>query len=85
MRHSERHPQAGQTIKVDIGNGPVDFRLEDWWDHLTGGSWMDAVGNPAALNYAMRSALTLPIDDEVVYGKIGALGYLVHTSEFVKG
>lgn len=83
--HSERHPQAGQTIQVDMGNGPVDYRLEDWWDRLTGGSWMDAVGNPAALNYAMRSALTLPLDNEVVYGKIGGLGYLVHVSEFVKG
>ena len=63
MRHSERHPQAGQTIKVDIGNGPVDFRLEDWWDHLTGGSWMDAVGNPAA----MRAFEDLKLD----FAKVG--------------
>lgn len=81
--HTERHPDAGKVVTVDMGDGPVDFWLEDWWDHLTGGSWMDAVGNPAALNYAVRSALTLPLDNEVVYGKIGGLGYLVHVSEFV--
>jgi hypothetical protein len=47
---------------------------------------MLATGNPAALNYAMRAGtIGLPVDNEVVYGKIGYLGYLVHTSEFVEG
>jgi hypothetical protein len=43
---------------------------------------MTADGNPAALNYAARG-VGLPIDDEVVYGKIGAFGHLVHTKEIV--
>lgn len=82
MMHSEQHSLAGQTVSVDIGQGYQDYRVEDWWDRLTGGSWMDAVGNPAALNYAMRVATErLPINDDVVYGKIGAFGYLVHVSE----
>jgi hypothetical protein len=41
-------------------------------------------GNWAAMHYALRSALVepmLPIDDEVVYGKIGAFGHIVHVSE----
>jgi len=43
---------------------------------------MDANGNPAALMFAIRSARAdLPTDDEVVYGKIGNFGHIIHTSE----
>jgi hypothetical protein len=67
-------------------NGEVlpgtEFRIEDYWDTLTGKSWMYSDGNPAALKYAMRSGMSgLPLDNEVVYGKIGAFGHLVHISE----
>lgn len=80
--HNESHPLAGTTVKAVIDGQEYDYRLEDWWDRLTGGSWINANGNPACLNYAMRSAKAhLPIDNEVVYGKIGALGHLVHVSE----
>jgi hypothetical protein len=69
---------------VDIGKGPTEYRVEDWWDRLAGGSWMFADGNPAAVTYALRSALSanpVPVDDEVLYGKIGPFGQLVHISE----
>lgn len=89
--HNEAHELAGKTVKLKdtIPSDPdglagQDFRLEDWWDHLTGGSWMFAQGNPACLKYAMRSSLQsppLPLDDEVVYGKVGAFGHLIHVSE----
>ncbi len=84
---------AGQTVKTAVeindpfsGRIPAgsDYRVEDWWMNVSGGSWMDAVGNPAALNYAMRSAMAgLPIDNKVLYGKIGGLGFLIHESELV--
>lgn len=77
--HNEEHPLAGQTVTLKNG---TEYRLEDWWDHLTGKGWGYSDGNPAALNYAMRLAGTdLPWDDEVVYGKIGAFGYLIHVNE----
>lgn len=95
--HKDSHALAGKTVKIKEGVtdpvqgqvvGGAEYRIEDWWDKLTGGSWMMAEGNPAALQYAMRSSLSqpsLPIDDEVVYGKIKAgafeLGHLVHVSE----
>lgn len=91
--HSETHPRAGQTVKLNVASSLTaekltaelagqEFVIEDWWDHLTGGSWMDAVGNPAALKYALRSgALFLPLDNEVVYGHVGPFGHLVHASE----
>ena len=93
--HNEQHPQAGQTVKVKAqliapnldrsDDGPHNLVIEDWWDHLTGGSWMDAQGNFAAMNYAMRNAVRdLPLDDEVVYGKVGPFGHLVHVSEIVE-
>jgi hypothetical protein len=64
--------------------GGSEYRVEDWWDRVYGSSWMDAQGNPAALVYALRSASQsygVPLDDEVLYGKIGPFGHLVHVSE----
>lgn len=89
--HSESHPLAGKKVilnETTASGRPnhdpapgVEYWIEDWWDKLTGKSWMFSDGNPAALMYAMRGAGHHPIDDEVVYGKIGAYGHLVHVSE----
>jgi hypothetical protein len=87
--HSEKSPLAWQTISVDIGRGSVEqYEVEDWWDHLAGNSpyAMEFLGNWACKNYIARvAARGLPQDDEVLYGKIGGLGHLVHLSEIVKG
>lgn len=87
--HDEPHTKAGETVNVDFHNDGkterVEYRLEDWWDRVAGQSWMDSNGNPAALNYGMRSGFAgLPTDNNVVYGKVGGFGYLVHESEIVK-
>lgn len=89
--HSSPHPQAGQTVTIKDGVtdpaqgaviGGAEYRIEDWRDRVGGGSWGEANGNPACLHYAMRIAGNgVPPDDEVVYGKIGAFGHLVHASE----
>lgn len=91
--HAFAHPLAGKTVRLNaLAKDPVqeqvvdgaEFQIEDWWDskRVFGKSWMDANGNPAALHYAFRGGMAdLPIDDEVVYGHIGALGHLVHVSE----
>jgi hypothetical protein len=56
--------------------------LEGTWIEVSGRSWMTSDGNPAALKYAVRSAVAgLPTDDDVYYVKIGGLGHLVHGSE----
>lgn len=84
----EQHPLAGKTVRLTVkGDDPSKlngelFRLEYWWQNVGGKSWMDSDGNPACLNYALRAGLSgLPTDDEVVYGKVGCMGYLVHVSE----
>jgi hypothetical protein len=86
--HEEAHPLAGETVTVNLAGprGTVEvFVVEDYWDRIAGKSWMFSDGNPAAMKYAMRSGLAgLPTDNEVVYGKIGAFGHLIHTSEFVE-
>jgi hypothetical protein len=87
--HPEPHPLAGKTVMVQLAKDAPHFRtgeqytVEDYWDRVTGSSWLTANGNPAAMHYAMRSGLgQLPMDDEVVYGKDGrGLGHLVHVSE----
>lgn len=88
--HKDPAPLAGTTVHIKAfaahpqvpDFGGAEFRVEDWWDRVSGGSWMDTNGNPACFVYAMRAALVeLPMDNEVLYGKIGALGHLVHVSE----
>lgn len=81
--HSAPYEGAGQTFKLNAkGIDGAEIHVEDYWDRVTGGSWMFANGNPAALQYAMRSVFAgLPTDDEVVYGKVDGLGHIVHVSE----
>jgi hypothetical protein len=90
--NTTQHPLSGQTVKVSLkAQHPQldgldhEFTVEDWWDHLTGTSWMHSNGNPAALIYALRTGMdpaqTIPTDDQVIYGKIGPFGHLIHESE----
>lgn len=85
------HPLAGKTVTLnDVTRDPsgevvpgATFRVEDYWQNVTGKSWTISEGNPAALKYALRTGLSgghVPLDD-VVYGKIGGFGHLVHVSE----
>lgn len=93
--HTESSPLAGQTVKIrdDVKHpqvpdfGGSEYRVEDWWDKATGGSWMDARGNPACLVYGARTGFSPnppPLDDEVLYGKVGPFGHLVHVSEIAQ-
>lgn len=97
--HPEPHPLAGKKVKIKTSRalcGPMnaipldgaDFVVEDWQTRVYGGeSWMEATGNPAAIHYAVSSALArppLPNDNRVLYGKIGGIGYMVHESEIVQ-
>jgi hypothetical protein len=79
-----RTDYAGQTVTVDIGYGLSTYRIDGYWDVLTGVSWRNSAGNPASINYAIRAITKgLPNNDLVLYGKIGPLGYLVHVTEIV--
>lgn len=79
MAHQDEFIWAGQTVTLRSG---AEFRAEDWADRVFGRSWMMMNGNPCALKYAVRAGCeNLPIDNEVVYGKVGAFAELVHVSE----
>jgi hypothetical protein len=86
----ERHRLAGKTVRVCLKVTTIDpwhlhgqlMTVEDWWINVTGKSWMEASGIPVAIQYGLRSGLSgLPTDNQVVYGKIGGLGYLLHDTE----
>lgn len=83
------HPLAGKTVLLRCKDDPghldgQKYVVEDWWINVAGRSWMRCDGNPACLKYAMRGAFSgLPTDSEVVYGKVGGFGHLVHESELV--
>jgi len=79
-----QHPLAGKTVRLKKVLDDAEFVIEDWWIRVSGQSWMDPIDpvNPAALQYALRVDLArLPFDDQVVYGKVGGFGVLVHESE----
>ena len=82
--HPHPHPLAGQTVTLHDGS---DFHIEDWNDRVFDGtSWMFMQGHPASLAYATRAALAgLPLNNEVVYGKAGPYGELVHVEELPGG
>ncbi len=75
------------TLNTDLGN--KEFIAEDYWININDGiSWKDSNGNPAALEYALRIGMKIqdekvPLDDNVVYGKIDGLGHLFHESELI--
>lgn len=93
-KNREKCPYAGLTVKIkaDVGIDPMtghdlgnqDFTIEDYWENVYGLSWMHSDGNPAALLYAIRTGMrggAVPINNDVLYGKIGMMGYLFHISE----
>ncbi|GAB3518490.1 hypothetical protein [Emticicia fontis] len=87
MIHKSESPLADKKVKIkpesNLSGGEI--LIEDWWDRVSGRSWKNSNGNPAAMGYAVRSAgshfINIPSDDEVLYGKIGIMGYIVHVSE----
>jgi len=88
VRHERAHPLAGKTVRLRLRQEDVHlntgdrYRLEDWWDRVSAGSWMDCMPCWAAAAYALRvHAADLPVDDEVVYGQVGGVSHLVHVSE----
>lgn len=63
------------------------IEIEGYWSEVHGEEWSKSVdsGNPAAIVYMMRIINNkLPIDNNVLYGKIGSFGHLVHVSELEK-
>lgn len=100
MTHPDIHPLAGMTVLlachphdvrylyVGCPTPAAEFVVEDWYDRVTGRSWMVSDGSPAALEFAIRSGVLpgihggrIPTDNEVVYGHIGGLGFLIHADE----
>lgn len=81
----EQSPLAGQAVTIKEGEfAGLEYQVEDWWQNVSGGSWMHAVGNPTCLEYAIRTGsqdFPTPNDDEVLYGKIGGMGKLIHITE----
>ena len=85
MIHQQPHPLAGKTVRIK-DDAPdfagMQYHIEDYWDRISEKSWMFSDGNMACMDYAMRAGFNnLPIDNEVVYGKINGLGKLIHVSQ----
>lgn len=69
-------------FKKKYGTHNPEILIEDEDINLFGCSWKFKTRNPACMLYGMRAGTeNLPISGKVYYGKIGALGELVHKSE----
>lgn len=82
MTHTEPHPLRGNTVEITGGllQGQAMY-VVDWWDRITGESWMGCVGSPECFDFALRSAVErAPIDNEAVYGLIGPASKIIHAS-----
>lgn len=83
--HDQISPLSGQTVKIKAGEFEgAEYHVEDWWDRVSGHSWHAGIdkGNLACLEYMIRSlGEDYDMDSEVLYGKIGGLGKLVHISQ----
>lgn len=81
--HESASELAGKTVVITAGEYKGhEYRVEDWWDRIAGKSWGMCDGNPACLEYAFRMGTEGgPTDDEVLYGKIGFFGKLIHVSQ----
>jgi hypothetical protein len=76
--------QKDKTYRIKSGTfAGKEFEIIGLWKEITGKSWMISDGNPAALEFAMRSASEgdTNFDDDVYYGHIGGLGKLIHVSQ----
>lgn len=75
--------------KVKIIKGSLsgnEYLIEGYWDEIEGKSWLDTEFRPVILNYSMRTLAEKHLKDyqecdEVLYGKIGIYGHLIHVSE----
>ncbi len=78
-----KHSLAGKSVRIISGHFKGEtYRIEDWFHSVVGKTWMEANGNMAATEYAIRIRLDeLPLDNQVLYGKIGQMGKAVHASE----
>jgi hypothetical protein len=94
MRQKSEYAGRALKIKNNVGRGMngqllegEHFIVEDWCENVLGRSWMSADGNPAALEYAIRTAINgknnnVPkYSDDVLYGKVGYNGHLFHINE----
>lgn len=91
MIHECPHPWAGETVRINQKDHcddreqivpDAELVIEDWWDRVFGTDWQ-MTPHPLALRHMLRAnRASLPLDDEVVYGKIDGMGVLVHVSEF---
>lgn len=59
-----------------------EFVVDDWWDRVNGASWQDST-DKLSFTYNARQARAgyLPMDDEVLLGRIGNKEVLVHLAE----
>lgn len=79
---------AGQTVQLradaaELGGQPCE--IVDWYERTGAGkTWRQALeeGDPRAQGYAVRRGLgKLPLDDEVLFGRVDGMGQLIHVSE----
>ena len=92
VKTMKTYEHAGKKLRIKKGAGKSftgelldgkEFEAEDYWINIAGKTLWHCDGNPACLEYAVRTCdcRHIPIDDKVIYGKVGLYGHLLHESE----
>lgn len=85
--HPSEHSGKGLRISQSVpGIGGRECIVHDYWDRMYGITWQEGRedGLAACIFYDARArAEGLPLDNEVLYVRVGSLGYLVHVTEIV--
>jgi hypothetical protein len=82
MFHKQPSSFSGKTIQVEIDARLYPFECEDWWDRVekTDEHWYQKTREKdECLEFVMRySREGLPLDDEVLVGKVQGVRKLIH-------
>lgn len=74
MIHKNPHPLSGKTVLIKHGElSGKEYKVEDYWDRVSGKPWGISQGNPACIIYALRTGtqkFRIPSNNEVLYGKL---------------
>jgi hypothetical protein len=79
MVHTAAHPKAGQTVLLSKGpDAGKQFKVQDWFDRVAGGTINNCASNPMAQPYISRGNSDYV---EVIAGTIDDNQVAVHNSE----
>jgi hypothetical protein len=84
MSHTDKHPLAGQTVRINsvrVAVRNAKFVVGDWFDRVNETTWRETPGPAAQYVRQRKIAKDIPDDDNVVIGRVDGFEKVIHQSE----